>query len=62
MASQSLKLIAKYPSITCLISEKSLNKMFLLFENEEVDANIKLILSEFFIAVSALIIYRKHFL
>lgn len=62
MASQSLKLITKYPSITCLISEKSLTKMFLLFENEELDANIKLVLSEFFIAVSALIIYRKLFL
>jgi len=36
--------------------------MFLLFENEELDANIKLVLSEFFIAVSALIIYRKLFL
>jgi hypothetical protein len=62
MASQSLKLISKYPSIICLISEKSLNKMFLLFESDDVDANIKLILSEFFVAVSALIIYRKLFL
>lgn len=62
MANTCMKLILSKPGFVNLISDTNIEKMFILFENEEVDASVKIILAETLLSLSNMISCRKQFL
>jgi hypothetical protein len=62
MAGNSLKLIANSGQLVNLVTEQNMQKLFALYESDDLDTNARLAIGETFVTIAKNIGLRKIFL